>query len=262
MHTEKYEIKSDALKKMISSCKPGEKIVDYGCGTGNLLRSFKIDPSNYLGIDVDINNVHKAREIFPDYEFTWLNMYNPVYNKNGANLPPLLPNNYFIKGIVAYSVFSHTTEENTIEIINGLIDSILDPNRSYITKNDIELLLSFVTWDNLPMLQYFQHKRLQKYGQCDNLLKTTLENPGTMYLINNRLVEMLKVEEKLNEQGNAYWDNVEEFVPIYNEKDIEMDIKRNIESAQYTWERYKGQQNMLHIKIKNEGKESGIENYV
>jgi len=247
MHTEKYKIKSNALKKMISSCKPEEKIIDYGCGTGNLLRSFKIDPSNYLGIDVDINNIHKARENFPDYEFTWFNMYNPVYNKNGADLPPVLPKKYFIKGIVAYSVFSHTTLENMMDIINSLIGY----KKSY---EKIELLLSFVTFDNIPMLQYFQHKRLQKYGKCDSLIKESFGDPMAMYLVNNQIVQSTQFYEKLNKEGNTYWDNVEEFVTIYNKKEIISTLIDGIEDfkinpCKFEWEEYKGQQNILHIEM-------------
>lgn len=42
-------------------------IIDFGCGTGSLCRSFR--PEHYLGVDVDENAIQKAQKKFSEYKF-------------------------------------------------------------------------------------------------------------------------------------------------------------------------------------------------
>lgn len=44
-----------------------KKILDFGCGTGSIC--FIFNPSDYVGVDIDIERINYARELFPDYFF-------------------------------------------------------------------------------------------------------------------------------------------------------------------------------------------------
>lgn len=49
------------------------KVLDVGCGEGDLLRYFP-KGIHYIGIDMDARNVFKAEELHPGVTFKWLNL--------------------------------------------------------------------------------------------------------------------------------------------------------------------------------------------
>ena len=61
------------------------KILDYGCNWGTFLSSSKnnIDPTNYVGVDVDLSSLSFGRNQFPDARFITSNYYNLMYNGQG-----------------------------------------------------------------------------------------------------------------------------------------------------------------------------------
>lgn len=62
--------------------KPGETILDLGCGTGHLTKQINVLGADVIGLDASPGMVKQARELFPDVTFTVgdatkLNFYEP-----------------------------------------------------------------------------------------------------------------------------------------------------------------------------------------
>jgi len=47
--------------------KPGQLVLDFGCGTGFFSKLFK--PENYVGVDIDPKRIDRARRKYPSYKF-------------------------------------------------------------------------------------------------------------------------------------------------------------------------------------------------
>ncbi|PIT89106.1 MAG: hypothetical protein COU27_02065 [Candidatus Levybacteria bacterium CG10_big_fil_rev_8_21_14_0_10_36_7] len=55
---------------LISQVKPGEQILDYGCGNGGLVKDLNGHlKENYLGVDISQEAIKQARENHPGYQF-------------------------------------------------------------------------------------------------------------------------------------------------------------------------------------------------
>ena len=52
--------------------KPGEKLLDFGCGNGRLIDFLKIDPADYQGIDIAENMLWTARRKHPSHQFEFI----------------------------------------------------------------------------------------------------------------------------------------------------------------------------------------------
>jgi 2-polyprenyl-3-methyl-5-hydroxy-6-metoxy-1,4-benzoquinol methylase len=71
---------------MVKEAKIGESIVDFGCGSGNLLEMFyrkKFKQAKYVGIDIRSQTIEKAKEKFANInwaEFLVEDLVNPVNN--------------------------------------------------------------------------------------------------------------------------------------------------------------------------------------
>lgn len=57
------------LIKLTAMVKPGEKIMDVGCGNGRLLEALKDKKINYLGIDASEALINHAKSLHPDNKF-------------------------------------------------------------------------------------------------------------------------------------------------------------------------------------------------
>ena len=55
-----------------------ESILDFGCGTGNMITVGELPASSYLGVDVSLGMLKVARENYPDYQF----QHRDIVNKN------------------------------------------------------------------------------------------------------------------------------------------------------------------------------------
>ncbi len=65
---------TEMVSRLIPSLKNGEKILDVGCGYGELInvikQNFELNNINYIGLDPCENMINKALELFPMYEFS------------------------------------------------------------------------------------------------------------------------------------------------------------------------------------------------
>jgi SAM-dependent methyltransferase len=105
-------------------------ILDYGCNQGNFLKSAaeNINSDEYLGIDIIPLAVETARLKNPGYQFLhydkWHQAYNPSGDKN-LKITDVLNKKFDV--IICYSVFTHTTIEQTDNELNEL-KKLLNPN--------------------------------------------------------------------------------------------------------------------------------------
>jgi SAM-dependent methyltransferase len=58
--------------------------LDLGCGTGSLLEHWKVEPENYIGIDLSPKMIDCAKKKFPEHYFNNLNMltFTPLVAEN------------------------------------------------------------------------------------------------------------------------------------------------------------------------------------
>ena len=180
MHNEKYKL-------YIPDNIEHSKILDYGCGNGNLLDSGKISTDQYTGFEIEKSAYDYCTQTYPDYNFIYQNIHSPVYNKNGNQDFPKLFEKYNV--IFAYSVFTHTSYQYFLKCMNIF--------KSHLSEGGY-ILCSMILFDNDRMLRYFKHKRIRSYGSCDYIMP----NKSFGYLYNNKFGEAL--------------ESYDEFVSIYD----------------------------------------------
>jgi len=98
-----------------------KKVLDFGGNIGNLLTTGStIDPRNYWCIDVSRDAIEQGRVAHPEAHFVFYDRYNWAFNPTGTeDLPVPEPGPRF-DVIVAYSVFTHTNQRETRELVSQL----------------------------------------------------------------------------------------------------------------------------------------------
>lgn len=183
-------------------------ILDWGGSKGNLIRSSngKILPKNYTSVDVDLEAITLGKKDYPEADWIYLDLYNPMYNPAGtASIQ--LPKKYDI--IFSFSIFSHTSFEYFIETINTL--------KTYLTPNG-KIYVSMLSQSNKLRLNYFTKKRVLEYGSCDNFI----DNDSYFYLVDNKIQEDIPFsceyliavynEDFLSKYGKIYKPNLPQLI--------------------------------------------------
>jgi SAM-dependent methyltransferase len=103
------------------------KVLDFGCNQGNyIIYAHKIIKSTkYVGIDVNFPSIEIAKIKHPAYKFVHYNKWHPSFNPNGKKdviLRDFVDNDFDV--VVAYSVFTHTTVDQTREILDEIYQVI------------------------------------------------------------------------------------------------------------------------------------------
>lgn len=97
-------------------------VLDFGGNKGNLL----LDPSctirqqDYYCLDVVSEAIEEGRRTFPGAHFVHYDRYNRSFNPNGKPDLPIPDLDLRFAFILAYSVFTHTTLEETKDLISQL----------------------------------------------------------------------------------------------------------------------------------------------
>jgi SAM-dependent methyltransferase len=103
----------------------GGNVLDLGCGNGRLGIALSEKDVNYVGIDpmkecIDFSQW--AFREYPRFQFHFADVYNEVFNKNGATKPQeyVIPyEDEYFSDVIAYSVFTHLqTLEAAINYMN------------------------------------------------------------------------------------------------------------------------------------------------
>ena len=146
-----------------------QAVLDFGSNCGNLLRSNKIiKPEQYTGIDVDKQAIDVGKILNPNATWMWYNRFNPAYNHTGTNMLPTFDKKFDI--IASYSVFSHTTADDMLDIIEHLFTYLKDEGSMYFTYCNI---------DNRKLVEWFRNRRTD----CDEIPT----NVDYTYLTDNKI---------------------------------------------------------------------------
>ena len=109
----------------------GKTVLDFGCNKANFVK-FK-PHGNYTGMDIKLDVINKNKFDLPQYKFEHYDGYNYMYNPNGKQKLEL-KNQYDV--CVAFSVFTHTELEETIEIVKQLKKNCAEVYLSYYSNKD------------------------------------------------------------------------------------------------------------------------------
>ena len=85
------------------------RILEIGCGYGRICRAFP--PKEYIGVDINLNAIKKAKSLFPDYNFQHV-QYVDQYPRAGM--------------LFAYTVFLHIPENNIYQMLQHLNSEVED----------------------------------------------------------------------------------------------------------------------------------------
>lgn len=166
------------------------RVLDYGCGDGNVLRTSKPDQleqmESYRGIDVDSNAVDWFKANLRSWESAAkckdievsldTDVYSPAYNPDGSKLvSELFENEETYTTIVCYSVLSHLPLTSAITTINRLSDRLAPGGRAFFSFCEINEPTTFA---------WFMKRRLEYYGSV-SMIKPLNHRFQDYYLINN-----------------------------------------------------------------------------
>lgn len=100
----------------------GKRVLDFGGNAGNILLDEKnrIDPANYWSIDISRDAIAVGASRHPQAHFHLYDGYNYEFNRTGTvGLPiPDLGIRYDV--ILAFSVFTHTSKAEMLELVDQL----------------------------------------------------------------------------------------------------------------------------------------------
>jgi len=100
----------------------GKRVLDLGGNRGNLLidSNAAIDQDNYWCIDVYRDAISKGKETLPKAHWIFYNRYNIQYNPVGIKDMKLPDTGEEFDFILAYSVFTHTSKAEMIDLVTQL----------------------------------------------------------------------------------------------------------------------------------------------
>jgi len=100
----------------------GKKVLDFGGNIGNLLKdpNSNIAPEDYWSIDVDRDALDRGQAVYPKSHWVFYDRYCFFFNPHGiANLPlPDMAQRFDY--VVAFSVFTNTSQTDMLQLVNQL----------------------------------------------------------------------------------------------------------------------------------------------
>ena len=110
----------------------GKRVLDFGGNAGNILLdpNCRIEPRNYWSIDVSRDSIPVGRRRHPEGTFIFYDRYNFEFNPTGqAGLPIPDPGVRF-DFIVAWSVITHVSRAETLDLVEQLVPLLADGGRA------------------------------------------------------------------------------------------------------------------------------------
>jgi len=176
----------------------GKRVLDFGGNKGNLLHdpACTIGHGNYYCLDIIRDAIEEGRKTFPQANWFHYDRYNCSFNPEGVvdlRVPDLGVEFDFI---LAYSVFTHTSWEETKDLVEQLCARLAPGGR-----------LAFTFID--PHWESNLRWRLEKYNSADRVEELLKKNRDADWcsLVNG-------TELYVNSSGT--WDQVAENCITYN----------------------------------------------
>jgi SAM-dependent methyltransferase len=116
----------------------GKRVLDFGGNVGNFLLdpSCAVKPANYWSIDISRDAITEGRRRHPEAHFVFYDRYHYEYNPIGIVGSPIPDLGVQFDVIVAWSVFTHNNEAETLEIIDQLLALLTDEGQFLFTFID------------------------------------------------------------------------------------------------------------------------------
>ena len=105
----------------------GKEVLDFGGNVGNILRdpNSTIDEEHYWCIDVGKESVEKGRAAYPKAHWIFYDRYCFFFNPRGVPGLPLPDLGRKFDYVVAYSVFTNTTQSDMLDLV-GQLEAVLE----------------------------------------------------------------------------------------------------------------------------------------
>ncbi|GAA3369332.1 hypothetical protein GCM10020367_11630 [Streptomyces sannanensis] len=106
----------------------GRKVLDFGGNAGAFLDGAgdRIQPSDYWCLDVSRAAVAEGRRRRPQAHWVHYDRYNPQFNPEGVHRLPLPGLGARFDYVLAYSVFTHLSDDEAVELVGGLRSMLAD----------------------------------------------------------------------------------------------------------------------------------------
>lgn len=112
-------VHEEAIKSFLKEIKTGEKVLDFGCGTGRILEYDLFLNADYYGVDISSGMINNAR-------LKWENRpHTNFYVYDGTSLP--FKNETF-DYVISTWVFQHIVEDNKLKELITKLARLLRPN--------------------------------------------------------------------------------------------------------------------------------------
>jgi hypothetical protein len=100
----------------------GKNVLDFGGNVGNILLdpNSTIDPERYWCLDVDKESVEQGKTSFPRSHWLFYDRYSFFFNPSGTRSLPLPDLDQSFTYIIAFSVFTNTSETDMLELVDEL----------------------------------------------------------------------------------------------------------------------------------------------
>jgi SAM-dependent methyltransferase len=104
----------------------GSKILDFGGNVGGFLTGAgsRVNQDDYWCLDLNRQVIEIGGEKFPHAHFCHYNRYSPAYNPDGIRDLPIPDLGLKFDIILAFSVFTHTHQEEMLELVGQLRDKL------------------------------------------------------------------------------------------------------------------------------------------
>jgi SAM-dependent methyltransferase len=108
-----------AIKSFIKEIKPGEKVLDFGCGMGRILEYDLFLNADYYGVDISSEMIKKARQKWKNRPHTNFYFYDGI---------SLFFEHETFDYVISTWVFQHIIEDDKLEKLIGELVKLLRPN--------------------------------------------------------------------------------------------------------------------------------------